>query len=175
MRLLTKAIPEGGDQRETVRALLRQAFGEETAEVTHSENGSPRLPAHPECSISISHCRSYAAILLGTKEERVGVDVEDKRDQTARLLPRYSSPEERTLLSEAGAHPILLWCLKEACYKAFSDIIGPAYSLITLREISPDGRLLTADVEGAGRVTARVRELPGGAVAVCLSARREAD
>lgn len=131
----------GSNGSEAAVRLLGEVFGSEVV-VGHHHSGAPFLPHHPEWSLSISHSADTIAVALwdGTSI-RLGVDVEEKWWQAERLLPRFSSENERTLLQELSLAPLHLWCAKEAVYKGYSDLVTRFTKDIVLVGGS-EGRLL---------------------------------
>lgn len=100
---------------QAVEALLRRAFGERCV-LSHDSEGAPFI-AGSDVSISISHSRTHAALAVCGRCP-VGVDIETRRPQLARVAPRVLSPAE---LEVYGAEPdglLRTWTLKEALYKA---------------------------------------------------------
>lgn len=100
---------------QAVEALLRRAFGERCV-LSHDSEGAPFI-AGSDVSISISHSRTHAALAVCGRCP-VGVDIETRRPQLARVAPRVLSPAE---LEAYGAEPdglLRAWTLKEALYKA---------------------------------------------------------
>ena len=77
---------------------------------------------------------------LGTP---LGIDVEEKAQQAERILPRYSTAEEQTLLKKYGLPPIQLWTAKEAVYKAHSEQLSKGINQIEM--VSPTLCIATTD------------------------------
>lgn len=114
LRLLTRRCP---DPRAAVSALVSQALGPD-ARVGHTPQGAPLIcgvPSPP--SLSVSHSRALAAVLLGPGDARIGVDAEEWRDQLARVMTRLLSPQERAAYGR-GLPLLMAWTAKEAVYKA---------------------------------------------------------
>jgi phosphopantetheinyl transferase len=67
---------------------------------------------------SISHACTFAAAIIST-QNRVGVDVEVCASKALRVLPKFLSPTEQSLLplSNDDAFATLFWSVKEAVYK----------------------------------------------------------
>ena len=67
---------------------------------------------------SISHCRDYAAVLI-SKEQRTGVDIELVNGKIDRIMPKFLTDEEYTLILNDEIHKTatLFWSVKEAVYK----------------------------------------------------------
>ncbi len=67
---------------------------------------------------SISHCEDYAAVIV-SKEYRVGVDVELVNDKIEKIIHKFLSRQEKTLLhpNNINTAATLLWSVKESVYK----------------------------------------------------------
>ena len=67
---------------------------------------------------SISHCGDYAAVIV-SKEYRVGVDVELVNDKIEKIIYKFLSRQEKTLLhpNAINTTATLLWSVKESVYK----------------------------------------------------------
>lgn len=67
---------------------------------------------------SISHCGDYAAVIV-SKEYRVGVDVELVNDKIEKIIHKFLSRQEKTLLhpNNINTAATLLWSVKESVYK----------------------------------------------------------
>lgn len=112
-----------GSQRERERALaytlLCRLLDGETPQLEHNEKGAPYLPAHPELSVSISHCRAAVAVAV-SPEGRVGIDVECRRRIGDGLMERVCTPDEQAAV-QASPDPTMaflrLWTRKEAVLK----------------------------------------------------------
>lgn len=169
MRILTKSLLAGEEQREAVTDLLRWYFSTSQVSVGHLENGKPFLPDYPDYSISISHCNSDVAIAIAKGHDvAVGIDVENKRAQAQRLWQRISTPSELILSSSLGLHPLWFWCAKEAVFKTFSDRMKTPYTSVEVRGVERDGALSVSVLDDFTiRVVRRV--LPSGAaLAYCI-------
>lgn len=90
------------------------------ASLGHHDSGAPFLKADDnqviDTGISLSHCRSGACIVLGSKSQSLGIDIEDISDKLARVAPKFINGHEATFIG----HDMLLcaWTVKEAVYKA---------------------------------------------------------
>ena len=100
-------VPGREAERAAVASLLNDALGP-GATLTHRPDGSPAINI-PGLEISISHCRTCAAMVLADRP--VGVDVETDRAQLARVAPRVLSPDE---LDRYRHCLVKAWTLKEA-------------------------------------------------------------
>jgi len=108
-------------QREflSVRALLCEMTGDSRLTITHEANGRPIVEGY---SVSISHTRGYAVLVLADSDERVGVDVEQRSARVERISDRFISPEESAPTLE---EKLLLWSAKETVYKlCWTDVLG---------------------------------------------------
>ncbi|MDE5595873.1 MAG: 4'-phosphopantetheinyl transferase superfamily protein [Muribaculaceae bacterium] len=117
--MITRVERLEGDSRadaehRAVRRLVDHAFGQH-AQIDHHPSGAPYIIGSP-ISISISHSRTHAAIAFSASHT-VGVDIEEQRQQLARVAPRVLSEAE---LRDYSTPDLLLqaWTLKEALYKA---------------------------------------------------------
>lgn len=116
-------------EKASIKRLMKEAFdGRPVPRIGHHETGAPFLSlppgpggnsAGPLPAISVSHCRSMAAIALAPHGTKVGIDCEsgDRLSQLDRIAPRFLSDEQ---LPYWGERPATLWAwsLKEALYKA---------------------------------------------------------
>lgn len=167
MRLLTKAVHKGCGQKDAILDLLKWQFNDEDILLAHHSDGKPYLPTYPGIEISISHCQTDVAVLVGTAR-RLGVDVENKYGQADRLKERFCTPDELELSKEIGLHPIWFWCAKEACFKAFSDKINTLYRQIRVTGLSPTGDLI-AEIESYGLLELKRHVLISRAALVSVS------
>ncbi len=164
MRLLTKAVAGGQAQRAAVLDLLAWQLREVSPVLVHQEDGKPRLRDYPDLDISISHCLTDVAVLVG-RQEKLGVDVEGKWAQAERLKERFCTPMELRLSRETGLEPIWFWCAKEACFKAHSDILVTPWTTVWVTGWA-GGDTLDAEVSGFGAVQLGRLVLPSGAALV---------
>lgn len=117
---IKRVAPETGRQAEqrTVRQMLSLIFGPEVT-LCHRADGAPFLERN-QATISISHCRTTAAIAVSRSGTPIGIDIEsaDRSGQLARVSARFLAPDE---LPHWSANPDLLlqaWTAKEAAFKA---------------------------------------------------------
>lgn len=101
-------------EQRAISRLISYAFGP-TARIAHHPSGAPYIIGS-DASVSISHSRGYAAVAYSSAAI-VGVDIEEPRQQIARVAPRVLSDEE---IARYSSPELLLraWTLKEALYKA---------------------------------------------------------
>lgn len=101
---------------EAVQTLVRHVFGAE-ATLCHQPNGAPFI-AGRQCPISISHSRKLAALAVAQDGYKIGIDVEEPREQLLQVARRFLSEAENTLFGNDLGLLLRAWTLKEALYKA---------------------------------------------------------
>lgn len=144
----------GHDPHPLIEKTLSEEFRAPIS-LDHESSGKPFLSGTAS-SISLSHCQSTIGILLGPPGSRLGIDVEDKWRQAVRVLPRYTSEEERNILERIGwLHPLWLWTAKEAVFKAFSERITHFTRDITFTGVQNDGALLVKIPDSAPIIVQR--------------------
>ena len=105
-------------QREAAHRLLCNLLGEEVV-IEHDEKGAPYLPAHPELSVSISHCRAAVAVAVSSNNA-VGIDIECRRRVSQSLVERVCTEEEQKAICNAvdpEMEFLRYWTRKEAVLK----------------------------------------------------------
>lgn len=125
------------DTHLTLKRGLRRIFTEEDLpHVAHFSDGAPYFPDRPDLLYSSSDCHSSVALQVAPIGLLpVGIDVEDKADQAARILPRYATEEELEVMARfPEITPLRLWSAKEAVFKAFSRYVRDFRRDITLIE-----------------------------------------
>lgn len=96
----------------------------------YTESGKPFFKAL-DANISISHSESLCAVALSTsKEENVGIDVEDEEKFTPDFSPTRFFTENERASAENGTPHIEIWTKKEALFKYLNSDI-PFISLDT--------------------------------------------
>ena len=81
---------------------------------THNEQGKPLFRGY---HVSISHTKSYAALILSKKYE-VAVDIEYMSDRVERIASKFLRKDERADSLDAK---LVHWCAKETVFKLFSE------------------------------------------------------
>ena len=125
------------DTHFTLKRGLRRIFTvEDLPHVAHFSDGAPYFPDRPDLLYSSSDCHSSVALQVAPIGFLpVGIDVEDKADQAARILPRYATEEELEVMARfPEITPLRLWSAKEAVFKAFSRYVRDFRRDITLIE-----------------------------------------
>lgn len=95
-------------------------FPYEEAEIFIEKNGKPQLltSKFPNHYFNLSHSKHYMA--LGCSHTTVGIDLEEPRLFSTRLLNRISTPEEISIVNTYASRDkigLLLWTLKESYIK----------------------------------------------------------
>ncbi|MGZ8179923.1 4'-phosphopantetheinyl transferase family protein [Williamsia sp. SKLECPSW1] len=128
--LVARAVDKRRSEFTTVRTLARQALthlGEEPVPILRGEKGEPLWPRG--IVGSLTHCDGYRAAVVAHKLRirTVGIDAEPHGPLPEGVLDHVSLPEEREVL--AGRDDTLHWdrllfCAKEATYKAWFPLTG---------------------------------------------------
>lgn len=107
-------------ERLAVRVLLYVMLGEEK-EIGYHPNGKPYL-ADSSFSISISHTKGYVAVLLGSPEEEVGIDIEFYGERVRKVAHKFMREDERiSLFGDTETWSLLLhWSAKETMFKCMN-------------------------------------------------------
>lgn len=110
---------EGSKHKLSARNLIATQFPNHALQF--SEHGKPLLsPAIAH--INHSHAGDYT-VLIHHQSQSVGVDIEQVRPQLHRIYKRFCNEYELNWLGENPALEVLLliWCAKEALYKAIGQ------------------------------------------------------
>ncbi len=102
----------------------------EHAEYIYNEHGKPYLKDFTDIYFNISHCQGLAVTAVSAFEN--GVDAEDVRDYSERVVSRSFSKREKELLvncEDKNTMFFRMWTLKESFVKALG--IGISYPLKT--------------------------------------------
>lgn len=127
-------VAPGG--RRAVSELISRYLGPDVR-IVHDDDGSPRLVGS-DLNVSVSHSRSFAAVML-SPGCRCGVDIEEPRlDQLARVRSKFLTPAEL----EAGVDLLEAWTAKEAVFKAAAT---PGLGLSMIDTLSLPGFALLPD------------------------------
>ncbi len=107
-------------ERRCALQLLRELLGRDDIEIGHRDDGAPYIlcekPSEPMSHLSISHSNDLVAVAVDA-HHRIGIDIEQPRDNLRRVLPRVLSPEEMSVYGTSEALMLKAWTLKEAAYK----------------------------------------------------------
>ena len=139
------AFPPEAEQRRLewlgARVLVREVLG---GEVGYAPDGRPRLVGGTvPCHISISHTRGWVALL--TADTPCGIDIELSDRSAERVARRIATSDELTLAAELFPEnpALLVWCAKEAAYKAIGRPGLDFLHEIQLQKKSARGLLIT--------------------------------
>lgn len=106
-----------------VQDIVNHYFGYEV-KVSHRESGAPflvGLPVDQSKNITISHTKSYVAVIIS--DEPCGVDIESVDRDTSRVESRFASLAEKAICRAVFPHnpALMVWCAKEALYKFYDQ------------------------------------------------------
>lgn len=125
------------------------AVGAEPGPLLRGPYGAPFWPAGTIGSIT--HCRDFCAAAVARHRDAgaLGIDAEPAVALRPGLLPRIAAPGERERLAALPRLPGLPWdtllfCVKEAAYKAWYPLAGAPLGFRTAHVgLEPDGAALT--------------------------------
>jgi 4'-phosphopantetheinyl transferase EntD len=131
--ILARAVDKRRREFATARTCARRALarlGVAPAPILRGERGAPQWP--PGIVGSITHCAGYRAAAVAPVGDvlTIGLDAEPDDVLPAGVLRAISLPGERDRLDELSAAPggpswdRLLFCAKEATYKAWFPLAG---------------------------------------------------
>lgn len=126
-------------EREAVGALVARAFGS-GAVLDHTPEGAPYIASRPGVNVSVSHSRGEC--VLAVSAVKVGVDLEEPREQLARVAGKFLTPEEKGRGELSVDELARYWSAKEAVFKCagISDLV--------ISEIKIDGSMKKATARG---------------------------
>ncbi len=128
---IAKAVPKRRAEYATVRHLAREALGElgiGDAVLVKGESGGVDWPRGVVGALT--HCDGYRGAVVGYRMgvRTVGIDAEPHLPLPDKVLPSVSLESEREVLAARPADGLhwdrLLFCAKEATYKAWNPITG---------------------------------------------------
>jgi 4'-phosphopantetheinyl transferase EntD len=113
-----------GTARILARALLAEAGGPCGAEIPRARSGAPRWP--PGFVGSLAHDAEFAVAVVAPSQSvvSVGVDLEPALPLPGDLLDLVATPAEQRQLDGNLLLARLLFCMKEAVYKATHPVDG---------------------------------------------------
>jgi 4'-phosphopantetheinyl transferase len=103
----------------STRLLIRQMIGANFT-ISYLPTGKPILEHSTFKKISISHSRSFAAVIVHQKKN-VGIDIEETNRNFNRISQRYLSADEQKQTDKDASRLCLYWCAKEAIFKLVDD------------------------------------------------------
>lgn len=128
---IAKAVPKRQAEYATVRYLAREALGElgiGDSVLIKGESGGVDWPRNVVGALT--HCDGYRGAVVGYRMgvRTIGIDAEPHLPLPDKVLPTVSVESEREVLAarpDDGLHwDRLLFCAKEATYKAWNPITG---------------------------------------------------
>jgi len=132
--LLKELLVEANNAKElrqmhqvTVEQVIADYAAEQQKKITlrKHESGKPFLEGD-ENHISISHSGSWIAVLISSRPH-IGIDVQRVEARIQKLAHKFVHDQELTYLQNNtfslsyNQQLTLIWCIKEAIYKAFSE------------------------------------------------------
>ena len=98
------------------RVLLRHIYDGNELTIKYNKVGAPYIN-NSKLHISVSHCNGYVAIMISDKI--CGIDIENSLRSFEKTKTRFISPQEEIIVKEIDNYCCVVWCAKEACYKAY--------------------------------------------------------
>lgn len=123
--------------------------------------------------ISITHSHEFTAIIVSDKE-RVGVDIEKKRDKILRIARKFTPLEEYHTLAndEALVRKLtIVWCAKESLYKLYGKPGLSFLNHINVTDFNFEDERTTAKIDYEGKTSEYeiyFKEFEGFALAFAL-------
>lgn len=96
----------------TEYSMLRSLISRDDLIIKHLPSGKPLLTGY---SLSLSHTKGWAAMLLSEKSINLGIDIEYYSDRVNKVADRFIRHDEQ---SGSLAHKLINWSAKETVYKA---------------------------------------------------------
>lgn len=119
-------------------------FPYQEAEISISKGGKPEFKAdsHPGCYFNLSHSKTIIALACSTSP--IGIDVEDQRYFSPKLMQRISSSHELLVHNQVVAsqsYALALWTFKEAFVKYTGMGLRESFDSFTIPNL--DDSMLT--------------------------------
>lgn len=167
------AFPEAAVQRRkewlAARVLVRERVAElglPSGRILYEPSGRPYWDGGDGMGrrpISISHTTDWAALMMAQATvRRCGIDIEHTARDASRAVGRIASAAELALAEPLYSRnpPLLVWCAKEAAYKALGTPDTDFRKQILLHPALDDARQLSASVDPSGTVSLNFFETP---------------
>lgn len=121
-----------------VRIMLKDILGFWPS-IAYAETGKPILQNHSR-HLSISHSKSMVGILLSTNPY-AGLDIENTNRSIDKVAKRFLGEKELKYLTDTTSKysRIILWCAKEAIFKAVNETNIRFSTQIYIEEVREDG------------------------------------
>ncbi|WP_319825119.1 4'-phosphopantetheinyl transferase family protein [Thalassovita sp.] len=144
-----RAVPKRWREFIAGRVAARQALGNIGGPAPALPAGADRLPVWPDgFTGSISHCEDLCLAVASGHVRALGLDVEPATDLPAELWPEILLPPELsdvTGASNPGVTAKLVFCAKEAAYKAQYPLTRVIYGFHDMRLTLLDDHQFTAE------------------------------
>lgn len=103
-----------------IRVLLFELLGE-MKNISYMSSGKPYLADH-SAYLSISHTKGYMSVIV-SKNHKVGIDIEQRRDRVLKVAHKYVREDERTffLPEDEITSLLLIWSAKEVMFKCLEE------------------------------------------------------
>lgn len=102
-------------ERLVTYSLLQALTSRKDLIIRHQPNDKPCLDGY---SISLSHTKGWAAMIISERKLALGVDIEYYSDRVNKVADRFIRPDEQ---SDSLAYRLINWSAKETVYKALSE------------------------------------------------------
>lgn len=101
-------------ERLVTYCMLRALTSRDDLVIGHLPSDKPFLDGY---SISLSHTKGWAAMILSEKPMELGIDIEYYSDRVNKVADRFIRPDEQ---SDSLSYRLINWSAKESVYKALS-------------------------------------------------------
>ena len=110
----------------SARLALREALGEVFV-LEKQASSKPFLPQRLDCEISLTHTKGFAAAMVNSNKQKVGIDLEWIRPKIRAVKNKFLEDKEQVLLEKNRTYTNELqvltqvWSAKEAIYKCYGE------------------------------------------------------
>jgi 4'-phosphopantetheinyl transferase EntD len=151
-----KVRRQSGAARSVARTLLR-ALGEPTTALPRSASGAPVWPFGIVGSIAHDHEVAVATVVRSGRLRSLGIDIEPADALPRALVPIVATATERARYGAAVLEGRILFCAKEAVFKALYPLCG---SFLDFHDIEIDLDARSALVRGVHSALISFTETP---------------
>lgn len=102
-------------ERLVTYCMLRALTSRDDLIIGHNSSDKPLLDGY---SLSLSHTKGWAAMILSEKAMSLGIDIEYFSDRVNKVADRFIRTDEQ---SDNLSYRLINWSAKETVYKAFSE------------------------------------------------------